>query len=88
MTSEAVTGYLVTDAVAGLIGVIGPVHLAAGLCLRQHRGLLGKFLSQSRGRGAGGKRGGRGRGRRLMVGRLDAAPEQEQEVSINIPYKL
>lgn len=27
---------LVTDTVAGLIGVIGPVHLAVGLGLRQH----------------------------------------------------
>lgn len=28
--------YLVTDAVAGLVGVVGPVHLAVGLGLGQH----------------------------------------------------
>lgn len=61
------TAHLVADAVAGLVGVVGPVHLAAGLGLRQHRGLLGELLSQGGGRGAGGERGGGGGRRRLVA---------------------
>lgn len=38
--------YLVADAVARLIGVVGPVHLAVGVSFRQNRGLLGKLLGQ------------------------------------------
>ena len=68
-----VSVYLVADAVAGLVGVVVPVHLAVGVGLGQRRGLLGQLLGQGRGRGAGGQRGGRGRGGRLVVGRLGAA---------------
>lgn len=48
---------LVADAVSGLVGVVGPVHLAVGLGLWQRRGLLGKLLSQRRRRGARRQRG-------------------------------
>lgn len=65
--------YLVTDAVSGLVGVVGPVYLTVGLGLGQRWGLLGKFLSQCWWRGAGRQRGRGGRRGRLMVGWLDAA---------------
>lgn len=38
--------YLVADAVAGLVRVVGPVHLVVGLRLWEGRGLLGQLLGQ------------------------------------------
>lgn len=66
--------HLVADAVSGFVGVIGPVHLTAGVSFCDCG--LYQLMSQCWRRRAGWQWRGRGGWRGLMVGRLSVASEK------------